>query len=133
MTCSTSDVAVCCSSDSKVVVRWRSSLSSRAFSMAITAWAAKFEQQLDLLVCKGRHLSTVDGDNSNDSSSLAALARPSLSVMPPSSTASTELGIAPFNIALAPPQNRQLVNSLLASYMRFIKHISRVECPIADA
>ena len=75
MTLSTSEVAVCCSSDSAssrmrvctcsaaarfdsdhgligegrdqldllVVssVRWRSSLSSRAFSMAITAWAAK--------------------------------------------------------------------------------------------
>src|SRR6516165_1683877 len=36
MTLSTSDVAVCCCSDS------RSSLSSRAFSMAITAWLAKF-------------------------------------------------------------------------------------------
>jgi hypothetical protein len=34
MTCSTSDVAVCCSSDSFV------SLSSRAFLMAITAWSA---------------------------------------------------------------------------------------------
>jgi len=31
MTCKISDVAVCCSSD------WRSSLSRRAFSMAITA------------------------------------------------------------------------------------------------
>ena len=36
MTSSTSAVAVCCSSDS------RSSFSSRAFSMAMTAWAAKF-------------------------------------------------------------------------------------------
>ena len=45
MTWSTSDVAVCCSSASvrsavrsvRSVVRWRSSLSSRAFSMAMTA------------------------------------------------------------------------------------------------
>src|SRR6516165_7150550 len=36
MTLSTSDVAVCCSSDC------RSSLSNRAFSMAMTACAAKF-------------------------------------------------------------------------------------------
>ena len=36
MTLSTSAVAVCCCSDS------RSSLSSRVFSIAITAWAAKF-------------------------------------------------------------------------------------------
>ena len=38
MTWSTSEVAVCCSSASvRSLVRWRSSLSSRAFSMAITA------------------------------------------------------------------------------------------------
>jgi hypothetical protein len=36
MTRSTSAVAVCCSSDS------RSSFSSRVFSMAMTAWLAKF-------------------------------------------------------------------------------------------
>ena len=36
ITLSTSAVAVCCCSDS------RSSLSSRVFSMAMTAWAAKF-------------------------------------------------------------------------------------------
>ena len=43
MTLNTSDVAVCCSSNSlKSAVRWRNSLSSRVFSMAITAWAAKF-------------------------------------------------------------------------------------------
>ena len=51
MTLSTSEVAVCCSSDSeRSSVRWRSSLSSRVFSMAMTAWAAKFVHQLDLLV-----------------------------------------------------------------------------------
>ena len=37
MTCSTSDVAVCCSSALEFVGALRSSLSSRAFSMAITA------------------------------------------------------------------------------------------------
>ena len=38
-------------------VRWRSSLSSRVFSIAITAWAAKFWTKLDLLVRErpGRH------------------------------------------------------------------------------
>ena len=35
MTCNTSAVAVCCSSDS------RSSVNSRAFSIAMTAWSAK--------------------------------------------------------------------------------------------
>ena len=44
MTCSTSEVAVCCSSDCL------SSFSNRAFSMAMTAWAAKFCDQLDLFV-----------------------------------------------------------------------------------
>ena len=38
LTCSTSDVAVCCSSASeRSSVRWRSSLSSRVFSIPITA------------------------------------------------------------------------------------------------
>ena len=42
MTCNTSEVAVCCSSDSeRSSVRSRSSLSSRVFSMAMMAWAAK--------------------------------------------------------------------------------------------
>ncbi len=42
MTCSTSEVAVCCSSASeRSSVRWRNSPSRRVFSMAITAWAAK--------------------------------------------------------------------------------------------
>ena len=43
ITRSTSEVAVCCSSASeRSSVRWRSSLSRRVFSMAMTAWAAKF-------------------------------------------------------------------------------------------
>ena len=43
ITFSTSAVAVCCCSDSlRSSVRSRNSLSSRVFSMAITAWLAKF-------------------------------------------------------------------------------------------
>src|SRR6516164_7284136 len=48
MTRSTSAVAVCCCSDS------RSSLSSRAFSMAITAWSAKVVSRAICLCSKGR-------------------------------------------------------------------------------
>ena len=67
MTCSTSEVAVCCSNDSvssavrwlRSVVRWRSSFSSRAFSMAMAAWAAKLCNQRDLLVGKGTHFLAV--------------------------------------------------------------------------
>ena len=63
MTCSTSEVAVCCSNASlRSVVRWRSSLSSRAFSMAMTAWAAKFCDQLDLFVGEGTNLLAVDAE-----------------------------------------------------------------------
>ena len=66
MTFSTSLVAVCCSSDSvRSSVRWRSSLSSRAFSMAMTACAAKFCHQLDLLVGEGPHLLAVDDDGAD--------------------------------------------------------------------
>jgi hypothetical protein len=51
ITWSTSDVAACCSSASvrsavrsvRSVVRWRSSLSRRVFSMAMTAWAGKLD------------------------------------------------------------------------------------------
>ena len=48
MTLSTSAVAVCCCSDS------RSSLSSRVFSMAMTAWAAKFCTNSICLSVNGR-------------------------------------------------------------------------------
>ena len=48
MTLSTSDVAVCCSSDS------RNSLSSRVFSMAMTAWAEKFSTHSICLSLNGR-------------------------------------------------------------------------------
>ena len=59
MTLSTSAVAVCCCSDS------RSSLSRRVFSMAMTAWAAKFCDQLDLLVGERPHLLAVDDDGAD--------------------------------------------------------------------
>ena len=59
MTLSTSDVAVCCSSDC------RNSLSSRVFSMAMTAWAAKFCHQLDLLVGERPNLLPVDDDHAD--------------------------------------------------------------------
>jgi hypothetical protein len=48
MTCNTSAVAVCCANDS------RSSLSSRAFSMAMTAWLAKFVNSAICLSLNGR-------------------------------------------------------------------------------
>ena len=48
MTRSTSAVAVCCSSDC------RNSLSSRVFSMAMTAWAAKFVSNSICLSVNGR-------------------------------------------------------------------------------
>ena len=38
----------------QVIVRWRSSLSSRAFSMAMTAWAAKFWTNSICLSVNGR-------------------------------------------------------------------------------
>ena len=66
MTLSTSEVAVCCSSDSvRSSVRWRSSLSSRAFSMAITAWAAKFCTSSICLSVNGRTSCAVDRDRAN--------------------------------------------------------------------
>jgi len=48
MTCNTSAVAVCCSRASRVSVR------SRAFSIAMTAWAAKFCNRAISLSVKGR-------------------------------------------------------------------------------
>ena len=76
MTWSTSDVAVCCSNDSvrsavrsvRSSVRWRSSLSSRAFSMAMTAWSAKVGHQLDLLVGEWPHRFSPRDDDANQRS-----------------------------------------------------------------
>ena len=48
ITCNTSAVAVCCSNAS------RCSVSSRAFSIAITAWAAKFSSSAICLSEKAR-------------------------------------------------------------------------------
>ena len=59
MTFSTSAVAVCCCSDS------RNSLSSRVFSMAITAWEAKFVHQLDLLVGERPRFLAVNADRAD--------------------------------------------------------------------
>ena len=67
---STSAVAVCCCSG-RSSVRLRSSLSSRVFSMAMTAWAAKFLHQLDLLVGERPYLLAVDGDGADQLSSLS--------------------------------------------------------------
>ncbi len=70
-------VAVCCSSASvKSVVRWRSSLSSRAFSMAMMAWAAKF----------------VTSAMTPTSSLSLSIGTATIVRMPPISTASTILG-----------------------------------------
>ena len=60
MTLSTSAVAVCCCSDS------RSSLSSRVFSIAMTAWRGKVRDQLDLLVGERAHLLAVDDDAADE-------------------------------------------------------------------
>ena len=59
MTLSTSAVAVCCCSDS------RSSLSSRAFSIAITACAAKFFTSSICLSVKGRTSLRIDHDHTD--------------------------------------------------------------------
>ena len=47
------------------VVRWRSSLSNRAFSMAMTAWAAKFVHQRDLFVGEGTDFLAVQAENTD--------------------------------------------------------------------
>ena len=59
MTLSTSAVAVCCCSDS------RSSLSSRVFSMAMTACAAKFVTSAICLSVNGRTSGPVDDDRTD--------------------------------------------------------------------
>ena len=67
MTFSTSEVAVC----SLREIVSRSSLSSRVFSMAMTAWAAKFCHQLDLLVGERAHFLAVDEIAPTSASSLS--------------------------------------------------------------
>ena len=61
MTFSTSEVAVCRSRRDR---RARNSLSSRVFSMAMTAWAAKFVTSSICLSVNGR-TSAVDGDGAD--------------------------------------------------------------------
>ena len=56
MTCNTSAVAVCCSNASRV------SVMSRAFSIAMTACAAKFCEQRDLLVRERPDLRPIGDD-----------------------------------------------------------------------
>ena len=54
MTFSTSEVAVCCSSDSaRSSVRFCTSSNSRTFSIAITAWSAKVSTSSICLSVKG--------------------------------------------------------------------------------
>ena len=65
MTCKTSEVAVCCSSASRV------SVISRAFSIAMTAWAAKFFSSTTCLSENGRDLSPVRGDDTEQFAILA--------------------------------------------------------------
>ena len=57
------------------VVRCRSSLSNRAFSMAMTAWAAKFLTKFDLLVGKGTHFLAVQDERADQFVLLSASAR----------------------------------------------------------
>ena len=65
MTCNTSAVAVCCSKASRV------SVISRAFSIAMTACAAKFSKQRDLLVGERPHLLAVGDDQTEQDLLLA--------------------------------------------------------------
>ena len=56
ITLSTSAVAVCCWKDSaRSRVRVCTSSNKRTFSIAITAWSAKFRNQLDLLFGEWLH------------------------------------------------------------------------------
>jgi hypothetical protein len=59
MTPNTSEVAVCCSSDCL------NSFNSRAFSMAMTAWAAKFFDQVDLLLSERPYFLAIDHDRAH--------------------------------------------------------------------
>ena len=66
ITLSTSLVAVCCSSATRSsLLRACSSVNSRTFSMAMTAWSAKVSQQLDLLLGEGTHLHAADEDRAD--------------------------------------------------------------------
>ena len=65
MTFSTSEVAVCCSKDSvRSVVRWRSSFSSRVFSMAMGLIGEDLER-CDLSLSEELRLDAAQRDHSN--------------------------------------------------------------------
>ena len=71
MTWSTSDVAVCCSSDSdSSLVRCCSASNSRAFSIAITAWLAKEFDEGNLVLLEDPRL-VMDADDGADDRVLA--------------------------------------------------------------
>ena len=65
MTFSTSDVAVCCSSDSIDRSALAQLSRSRVFSMAMTACAAKFSHQFDLLVGERANFLAEDHDGAD--------------------------------------------------------------------
>ena len=66
MTPSTSEVAVCCSSDSDSSrVRACTSSNSRTFSIAITAWSAKVVTSSICLSVNGRDLLSFQDDHAN--------------------------------------------------------------------
>ena len=82
MTRSTSDVAVCCSSDSESSVRWRSSFSSRAFSMAMTACVGEALQQLHLLGCERPQHVAVNDKRADGVPSVLSIGVPTMVRMP---------------------------------------------------
>ena len=66
ITSSTSDVAVCCSSDSESSrVRACTSSNSRTLPIAITAWSAKVCSKRDLLVAERLHFGAAQHDRSD--------------------------------------------------------------------
>ena len=73
-------------------MRWRSSLSNRAFSMAMTAWAAKFCDKRDLLVGEGADFLAVQVNTPISSFSFSIGTARSVRT-PPSSTAATADGL----------------------------------------
>src|SRR6266478_5879022 len=67
MTCSTSEVAVCCSSDSvRSRVRACTSSNSRTFSMAITGLVGEGLDQLDLPLAEGPRLRSYHRQDADD-------------------------------------------------------------------
>ena len=95
MTRSTSEVAVCCSSNSvRSSVRWRSSVSSRVFSIAMTACAAKFFHELYLFIGERPDLQAVDRDGSDQIVAFEHRHGEYTFARPPSSRSARAVGIA---------------------------------------